>query len=68
MVYLAKDMEQKYGIPFRHVSYFGIEDMSRALYEVADFFGDAGMISAARELVRDEVAKIMPELRRYRRP
>ena len=66
MVHLAKDMEQKYGIPFRHVSYFGIEDMSRALYEVADFFGDAGMIAAARELVRDEVAKIMPELRRYR--
>ncbi len=41
MVYLAKDMEQKYGIPFRHVSYFGIEDMSRALYEVADYFGEA---------------------------
>ncbi len=66
MVYLAKDMEQKYGIPFRHVSYFGIEDMARALYEVADFFGAAGMAAAARELVRDEVAAIMPELRRYR--
>ncbi|MGO9114537.1 MAG: nitrogenase component 1, partial [Thermoguttaceae bacterium] len=66
MVHLAKDMEQKYGIPFRHVSYFGIEDMSRALYEVADFFGEAAMARAARELVRDEVAKIMPELRRYR--
>src|SRR5271166_3556841 len=66
MVHLAKDMEQKYGIPFRHVSYFGIEDMARALYEVADFFGEAGMAGAARELVRDEVSKIMPELRRYR--
>ena len=66
MVYLAKDMEQKYGIPFRHVSYFGIEDMSRALYEVAEFFAAADMIAAARDLVRDEVAKIMPELRRYR--
>lgn len=66
MVYLAKDMEEKYGIPFRHVSYFGIEDMSRALYEVADFFGEASMAAAARELVRDEVSKIMLELRRYR--
>ena len=66
MVYLAKVMEEKYGIPFRHVSYFGIEDMARALYDVADFFGDADMIAAARELVREEVAKIMPELRRYR--
>jgi len=66
MVHLAKEMERKYGIPFRHVSYFGIEDMSRALYDVADFFGDASKIAAARNLVRDEVAKIMPELRRYR--
>ena len=40
--------------------------MSRALYEVADFFGEPSMVAAARELVRDEVAKIMPELRRYR--
>ena len=27
MIHLAEDMKQKYGIPFRHVSYFGIEDM-----------------------------------------
>ena len=67
MIHLAKDMEQKYGIPFRHVSYFGIEDMARALYEVADFFDAPGMAAAARELVREEVAKIMPELRRYRK-
>ena len=38
MVHLAKMMEEKYGIPFRHVSYFGIEDMAKALYDVADFF------------------------------
>ena len=66
MVTLAKDMEEKYGIPFRHVSYFGIEDMSRALYDVADFFAAPDIAAAARELVREEVAKIMPELRRYR--
>jgi len=66
MVYLAKDMEKKYGIPFRHVSYFGIEDMAKALYDVAEFFDDPAIITASRELVRSEVAAIMPELRRYR--
>ena len=40
MVHLAKTMEQKYGIPFRHVSYFGIEDMAKSLYDVAEFFGE----------------------------
>ncbi len=29
-------MKEKYGIPFLRVSYFGIEDMSKALYDVAE--------------------------------
>lgn len=35
---LAIQMEKKYNIPFMRVSYFGIEDMSDALYEVARHF------------------------------
>jgi nitrogenase molybdenum-cofactor synthesis protein NifE len=67
MIHLAKMMEQKYGIPYIRVSYFGIEDMSKALYDVADFFGDGAVRRNARELVRHEVARIMPALRQYRR-
>ena len=33
-------MEEKYGIPFIRVSYFGLEDMSDALYDVARHFED----------------------------
>lgn len=66
MIHLAKMMEQKYGIPFLRVSYFGIEDMSRALYDVAEFFSEAAMLQRTRELVRDEVTAIMPALKRYR--
>ena len=44
MVSLAKEMKEKYGIPFMKVSYFGIEDMSDALYEVARYFKDEGMM------------------------
>ena len=29
MIHLAKTMQEKYGIPFLRVSYFGIEDMSQ---------------------------------------
>lgn len=67
MVHLAKEMKHTYGIPFIHVSYFGIEDMSRALYEVADFFKDERVTAAARELVSSEIRRIMPELNRYRK-
>jgi nitrogenase molybdenum-cofactor synthesis protein NifE len=63
---LARMMKEKYGTPFMHVSYFGIEDMSRALYEVADHFGDQDMMKRAQDMVRDEVVRIMPELRKIR--
>ena len=66
MTHLAKTMEQTYGIPFVRVSYFGIEDMSKSLYDVADHFADAGLKRRAQELVREEVGAILPELRKYR--
>ena len=67
MTHLAKRMEQDYGIPFKRVSYFGLEDMSAALYEAANFFGDDPTIMArARQLVREEIAAVYPELQRYK--
>ena len=63
MIHLAKAMQEKYGIPFLRVSYFGIEDMAKALYDVAEHFGDAGDRARAQDLVREEVAAILPELR-----
>jgi len=67
MTHLAKMMKDKYGIPFLRVSYFGLEDMSRALYDVAGHFGDTSLQTRAEALVRDEVAAILPDLRRYRK-
>jgi nitrogenase molybdenum-cofactor synthesis protein NifE len=67
MIYLARSMQEKYGIPFLRVSYFGLEDMSKSLYDVADHFGDAGIRRRAEELVRGEVAAILPELHEHRR-
>lgn len=64
---LARMMQEKYDIPFMHVSYFGIEDMSQALYAVADHFNDKNLKQRASEMVRDEVASIMPELRKIRK-
>jgi nitrogenase molybdenum-cofactor synthesis protein NifE len=66
MIYLAEIMKEKYGIPFLRVSYFGLEDMAKSLYDVADAFHDAEILRRARELVRQESEAILPELRRYR--
>jgi nitrogenase molybdenum-cofactor synthesis protein NifE len=66
MMHLAKIMKEKYGIPFMKVSYFGIEDMSDALYEVAKFFKDDNLMAKAREIVRKEFGRLMPIIKEYR--
>jgi nitrogenase molybdenum-cofactor synthesis protein NifE len=67
MLHLAKTMKEKYGVPFLKVSYFGIEDMSDALYEVARFFGDAEMMNRAGEVVKDELNRLLPALEPYKK-
>ena len=67
MMPLAREMKEKYGIPFKKVSYFGIEDMSDALYEVANFFNDEKMKKATQKLVTEELNKLLPALEPYRK-
>ncbi len=66
MMHLAKDMEAKYGIPFKRVSYFGIEDMSQALYDVAEFFKNKEMMEKTKELVAEELNNLLPVVNKYR--
>src|ERR1035437_8526695 len=66
MMYLAKIMKEKYGIPFMKVSYFGIEDMSDALYEVAKFFKSDELMQNAKSIVKEEFKKIMPVINEYK--
>ena len=67
MMHLAELMNEKYGIPYKRVSYFGIEDMSKALYDVADHFKDHPQVmEKAQALVREEVGAIHPVLKRYK--
>ncbi|MDR1502952.1 MAG: nitrogenase iron-molybdenum cofactor biosynthesis protein NifE [Prevotella sp.] len=66
MMHLAKTMKEEYGIPFMKVSYFGIEDMSDALYEVAKFFKSEETMDKARYLVKEELSKLLPALEPYR--
>jgi len=66
---LAKMMKEAYGTPVLRVSYFGIEDMAESLYSVAAFFKDQDpeMMDRTRELVREELSVLYPELQKYRK-
>ncbi len=67
MTFLAKMMHEHYGIPFIRVSYFGIEDMTKALYDVAEFFRDETIQANTEILVREEVSAILPQIEHYRK-
>jgi nitrogenase molybdenum-cofactor synthesis protein NifE len=67
MTFLAEMMKQKYGIPYIRASYFGIDDMAKALYDVADHFEENPEIKErALALVREEVSAIYPQLQQIR--
>jgi len=67
MTYLAEMMKEEYGIPYIRVSYFGLEDTAKALYDVAGHFTDAPEImERTREIVREEVNRVYPELRKIK--
>jgi nitrogenase molybdenum-cofactor synthesis protein NifE len=67
MMHLAELMKEKYGIPYIRVSYFGIEDMSKALYDVAEHFDDSRMMEKTQSLVREEINAIYPILKQYKK-
>jgi nitrogenase molybdenum-cofactor synthesis protein NifE len=67
MTPLAKAMQEKYGIPFIRVSFFGIEDTADALYRTAEGLGDAEVMKRAQALVSREIAAVMPELQACKR-
>ncbi|MFV0404292.1 MAG: nitrogenase iron-molybdenum cofactor biosynthesis protein NifE [Bacteroides graminisolvens] len=67
MMHLAKMMKQTYGVPFMRVSYFGIEDMSDALYEVANFFQSDDLFQQARTIVKEELGRLLPALAPYKK-
>jgi nitrogenase molybdenum-cofactor synthesis protein NifE len=63
MMPLAKMMKERYGIPYVKVSYFGVEDVSKALYDVVDYFNVPEMKARAEELVAEEMQVVLPRLR-----
>jgi len=69
LTFLADEMKEKYGIPYKRVSYFGLEDVSKALYEVAEYFSDIDpdMMTRASDIVREEVGKYYPQMMAYKK-
>ncbi|AGK98251.1 nitrogenase iron-molybdenum cofactor biosynthesis protein NifE [Clostridium pasteurianum] len=66
MMYLAKMMEEKFGIPYIKVSFYGVEDTKNSLLKIADILGTEDKIKKAKQFVLEEESKIEKELDYYR--
>lgn len=66
MTFLAKQMEERYGIPFVKVSFFGLEDTKLSLLKIAEAIGDKEVLKKANELIFIEELKTAWKLEPYR--
>jgi nitrogenase molybdenum-cofactor synthesis protein NifE len=66
MTFLAKKMEENYGIPFMKVSFFGLEDTKSSIINTADALGDYEVSKRAREFVAEKEKEINEQLEYYR--
>ncbi len=63
---LAKKLEKKYGIPYRRVSFLGIEETSTAIRTVAEFFENPSVIEESEKMISRETKRILRQIEQYK--
>ncbi len=66
MTYLAKQMQEKYNIPFIKISFFGIEDTAYSIMDIARASGREEIIQNAKAFISEEINKVKGHLDYYR--
>ncbi|MBS3908792.1 MAG: nitrogenase iron-molybdenum cofactor biosynthesis protein NifN [Actinobacteria bacterium] len=64
LINVAKEMEERYGIPYVEVSFFGKTEMTRALRAIAAKLG-SGLRARVESVIRDEEAALDVALTQY---
>lgn len=66
MITLAKELQKRYGISYRRVSFLGIGGMSSALRDAAEFFDDPCMIDECEKMISKEAKRIGRQIERHK--
>lgn len=64
--YIADMIETKYGIPWLKVNFIGVKAMSKTLRHMAKYFGDAAILARTEEVIAEETAAIVEEMKKYK--
>ena len=67
LVYLARKMEEKYGIPFIEESFFGLSSTNNAIMHIAESFKDLKLIEKVKKNIELNTKKIQKEIEPYKK-
>lgn len=63
---LAKRLEEKYGTPYRRVSFLGIEETSTAIRAAAEFFENQSVIEESEKMISRETRRVLRQIEHYK--
>jgi len=66
LISLTRKMQERYGIPWVSLSFYGKRDTSNGLLTIAEALGDKNLIARTRALIAREEAKLDEKLKPYR--
>ncbi|MDD3343863.1 MAG: nitrogenase component 1, partial [Sulfurospirillaceae bacterium] len=66
LITLCRKMQERYGIPYVSVSFYGKRDTSNAIRSIVNAFGDEAMSKRAEMIIAEEEAKLEARLLPYR--
>lgn len=64
--YIAEMMKTKYGIDWIKVNFIGIGAICKSLRDMAEYFGDKGLIERTESVIADELAEIFADIEYYK--
>ncbi len=67
MSYLAKRMREAFGIPFIKVSFYGLADIKRSIYDIANFLNDESIMEKAFDFVSNKEKETKQNLEIYKK-
>lgn len=66
MTFLANKLKERYHIPYKRISFFGLRAMASALQTTAEFFRNRTMIQKAEEIISRETRRVQPQIECHR--
>ncbi|MHB8232416.1 MAG: nitrogenase iron-molybdenum cofactor biosynthesis protein NifE [bacterium] len=67
LVYLARKMKEKFGIPYIEESFFGLSSTNKSIKDIVNSFGDHELIETAKKYVKVRTKKIEENIYEYKK-